>query len=101
MKMKKEKRGARGQTHDRESLKRELSGIGFMLISFFLISFLLSFHPEDEASFATLAWHDIFSKAARDAAETIHNPFGPLGVKLALYKVTMDFSIRNCFFADA
>ncbi len=83
--MKKEKRGARGQTHDRESLKRELSGIGFMLISFFLISFLLSFHPEDEASFATLAWHDIFSKAARDAAETIHNPFGPLGVKLSSF----------------
>lgn len=85
MKMKKEKKGARGKTHDRESLKRELSGIVFMLVSFFLISFLLSFHPEDEASFATIAWHDIFSKAARDAAETVHNPFGPLGVKLSSF----------------
>ena len=85
MKMKKENKGTRGKTHDRESLKRELTGIAFMLVSFLLISFLLSFHPEDDAGFATLAWHDIFSKAARDAAEAIHNPFGPLGVKLSSF----------------
>ena len=83
--MKKENTGARGKTHDRESLKRELTGIVFMLVSFLLICFLLSFHPEDDAGFATIAWRDIFSKAARDAAETIHNPFGPLGVKLSSF----------------
>jgi len=85
VKMKKENKGARSQTHNRESLKRELAGIFFMLVSFLLISFLLSFHPEDDAGFATLGWKDIFSKAARDAAENIHNPFGPLGVKLSSF----------------
>ena len=83
--MKKENKGSKGKTHDRESLKRELSGIVFMLVSFFLISFLLCFHPDDEAIFSTLAWHDIFSKADRDAAESVHNPFGPLGVKLSSF----------------
>ena len=85
MKMKKENKGARGKTHDRESLKRELTGIVFMLVSFLLICFLLSFHPEDDAGFTAIAWRDIFSKAARDAAESIHNPFGPLGVKLSSF----------------
>ncbi len=83
--MKKENKGARGKTHDRESLKRELTGIVFMLVSFLLICFLLSFHPEDDAGFTAIAWRDIFSKAARDAAESIHNPFGPLGVKLSSF----------------
>ncbi|MEI8185089.1 MAG: DNA translocase FtsK [Chlorobiaceae bacterium] len=83
--MKKENKGTRGKTHDRESLKRELIGISFMLISFLLVSFLLSFHTEDETQFINIAWHEIFSKAARDAAETIHNPFGPLGVKLSSF----------------
>ena len=84
MKMKKENKGTKGQAR-RESLKREITGIVFMLVSFLLISFLLSFHAADEASFATFGWKDIFSKAARDAAETIHNPFGPLGVKLSVF----------------
>ncbi|MCX6179375.1 MAG: DNA translocase FtsK [Chlorobiales bacterium] len=83
--MKKDNKVAKGQNHNRESLKRELSGIVFMLVSFLLISFLLCFHPDDEAGFASLGWTDIFSKAARDAAETIHNPFGPLGVKLSSF----------------
>ncbi|NMW20114.1 MAG: DNA translocase FtsK [Chlorobiaceae bacterium] len=83
--MKKESKGAKIKSHDRQSLQRELIGILFMLVSFFLISFLLCFHSEDEACFATLGWHDIFSKAAQDAAERVHNPFGPLGVKLSSF----------------
>jgi DNA segregation ATPase FtsK/SpoIIIE, S-DNA-T family len=83
--MKKEKKVARGTTLDRATLKREIIGIAFMLGSLYLISALLSFHPDDEASFASLPWHDIFSKASRDAAESIHNPFGLLGARLSAF----------------
>ena len=74
-----------GKTYDSEPLKRELTGIAFMMLSVYLIILLLNFHAEDNAGLATIAWRDIFSKAARDAAETIHNPFGPLGVKLSSF----------------
>ena len=80
--MKKENKGARGKTHDRESLKRELTGIVFMLVSFLLICFLLSFHPEDDAGFTAIAWRDIFSKAARDAAETIQQGLSGMNMQM-------------------
>ena len=83
VKMKKNNKGVKVKSHYRDSLQRELLGIVFMLISFLLISFLLSFHHEDDASFLTVGWFDLFSKASLNAAETIHNPFGPLGVKLS------------------
>jgi S-DNA-T family DNA segregation ATPase FtsK/SpoIIIE len=83
--MKKEKKSVRGAALDRATLKKEIIGIAFMLGSLYLISALLSFHPDDEASFASLAWHDIFSKAARDVAESIHNPFGLLGARLSAF----------------
>ncbi len=83
--MKKENKGVKEKSQKRETLQRELVGIVFMLLSFLLICFLLGFHPDDEATFGSLAWGDLFSKAVRDAAETIHNPFGPLGVKLSSF----------------
>jgi len=83
--MKKNNKGVKVKSHYRDSLQRELLGIVFMLISFLLISFLLSFHHEDDASFLTVGWFDLFSKASLNAAETIHNPFGPLGVKLSSF----------------
>ncbi|NTW70316.1 MAG: DNA translocase FtsK [Chlorobiaceae bacterium] len=66
-------------------LKKEIIGIAFMLGSLYLISAILSFHPDDEASFAALRWYDIFGKAASDTAESIHNPFGLLGARLAAF----------------
>ena len=83
--MKKENKGVKEKSLKRETLQRELLGIVLMLLSFLLICFLSGFHPDDEAAFGSLAWRDLFSKAVRDAAETIHNPFGPLGVKLSSF----------------
>ncbi len=83
--MKKESKGAKGNPLDRNTLRKELIGILFMLISLFLICAFLSFNPEDEASFGALSWHDIFSKVARDAAESIHNPFGLFGARLSAF----------------
>ncbi|MEI6847848.1 MAG: DNA translocase FtsK [Chlorobiaceae bacterium] len=75
----------RGNSLDKATIKREIIGIAFMLGSLFLISALLNFHADDEASFTSLAWYDIFSKAARAAAESIHNPFGLLGARFSAF----------------
>ncbi len=83
--MKKGQKGVRVKNHNRDTLQRELMGIVLMLVSFLLICFLLSFHHDDEAIFSTVGWLDVFSKDALNAAETIHNPFGPLGVKLSSF----------------
>ncbi len=83
--MKKEHKGARVKSHNRDTLRRELMGIVLMLISFLLICFLLSFHHEDDATLSSVGWVEVFSKEALNAAEAIHNPFGPLGVKLSSF----------------
>ena len=83
--MKKNSKGVRQSPLDMKVLKKEIAGIAIILFSLFLISALLSFHPDDEASFGTLAWQDIFSKAASEAAESIHNPFGLLGARLSAF----------------
>jgi len=70
---------------DSTALKRELVGIVLMFGSLFLVSAILSFHPDDEATFRALPWHDIFSKAAKDAADAIHNPFGLFGARLSSF----------------
>ena len=83
--MKKINKGVKQSSLEMKSLKKEIAGIAIILFSLFLISALLSFHPDDEASFGALAWQDIFSKAAGDAAESIHNPFGLLGARLSAF----------------
>ena len=83
--MKKESKVSLAKALDMKVLKKELTGIMLMLGSLFLISAILCFNPEDEASYAALAWYDIFSNAARDAAESIHNPFGLFGARLAAF----------------
>ena len=83
--MKKNSKGVRQSPLDMKVLKKEIAGIAIILLSLFLISALLSFHPDDEASFGALAWQDIFSKAAGEAAESIHNPFGLLGARLSAF----------------
>jgi DNA segregation ATPase FtsK/SpoIIIE, S-DNA-T family len=85
MKMKKNNKGVKQSSLDRKSLKKEIAGIAIMLFALFLISALLSFNPHDEASFEALAWQDMFSKAAGEAAENIHNPFGLLGARLSAF----------------
>lgn len=70
---------------DRDVLMKELAGITLMLVSLFLVCAILSFHTEDEGAFGTLAWHDIFSKAAGEAARDIHNPFGLIGARLSVF----------------
>ncbi|MEI8102582.1 MAG: DNA translocase FtsK [Chlorobium sp.] len=85
--MKRAGKGAWGSAVEAAVLKREIIGIVLMFGSLFLISAILSFHSEDEASFSALVWHDIFSKAAKDAADTIHNPFGLFGARLAAFFV--------------
>jgi DNA segregation ATPase FtsK/SpoIIIE, S-DNA-T family len=89
VKMKKNNTGVKQSSLAIKSLKKEIAGIAIILFSLFLISALLCFHPDDEASFGALAWQDIFSKAAGQAAESIHNPFGLLGARLS------DFFIRS------
>ncbi len=83
--MKKESKGALAKALDMKVLKKELIGIMLMLGSLFLISAILSFNPDDEASYGALVWYDIFSNAARDAAENIHNPFGLFGARLSTF----------------
>ena len=83
--MKKNSKEVKKSPLDMKALKKEIAGIAIMLLSLFLISALLSFHPDDEAGFGALAWHDIFSKAASEAAESIHNPFGLFGARLAAF----------------
>ncbi len=72
-----------------KALQKEIIGMGLMLLALFLIGALLCFHPDDQASFGTLAWYDISIKAARGAAESIHNPFGLFGARVS------DFFIRS------
>lgn len=83
--MKKNSKGAKESPMDMASLKKEITGIVLMLLALFLIGALLSFHPDDEAGLGALAWHDIFSKAARNVSESIHNPFGLFGARLAAF----------------
>ncbi|NTW56282.1 MAG: DNA translocase FtsK [Chlorobiaceae bacterium] len=64
---------------------KELIGIVLMLLSLFLVCAILGFHPEDEAAFSSLAWHDIFSKSAGEVARDIHNPFGLIGARLSVF----------------
>ncbi len=85
MKMKKDSKGVLGKALDMKALKKELVGIILMLGSLFLISAILSFNSNDEASYGALAWYDIFSNTARDAAESIHNPFGLFGARLSTF----------------
>ncbi len=72
---------------DKEVLQKELAGIMLMLVSLFLIAAVLCFHPDDEAVFRGLAWHDIFSKAAGEVVENIHNPFGLIGARVSNFLV--------------
>ena len=83
--MKKESKGSLPKALEMKVLKKELTGIMLMLGSLFLISAILSFNPYDEARYGALAWYDIFSNAARDAAEGIHNPFGLFGARLSTF----------------
>ncbi len=83
--MKKKSNGATAKPLDMKALKKEIIGIVFMLASLFLIGAVLSFNPSDESSYGTLPWYDIFSNAARDAAENIHNPFGLFGARLSAF----------------
>jgi S-DNA-T family DNA segregation ATPase FtsK/SpoIIIE len=82
----KKENGKAGKTPlDGAVLQRELAGIALMLASLFVIFAILSFHPEDEAAFGILAWHDVFSKAAGEAAHDIRNPFGLMGARLSAF----------------
>lgn len=83
--MKNNNKAVKGTPLDMKALQKEIGGLVLMLLALFLIAALLSFHPDDEASFGTLAWHDIFSRSARDVAESIHNPFGLFGARISAF----------------
>ncbi len=85
--MKRAGNGTFGSAIDATALKKEIIGIMLMFGSLYLISAILSFHPDDEAMFRALPWHDIFSKAAKDTADTIHNHFGLFGARLSAFFV--------------
>lgn len=85
VKTKRENKSSATNVRSRDKLLKELSGIALMLSALFLISAILSFHPDDEALFGTLAWSDISSPLSRDVAESIHNPFGLLGARLSAF----------------
>jgi len=85
--MKRTGKSSVGSSADAAVLKREIIGIVLMFSSLFFISAILRFHPEDEVLLSTLPWYDIFSKAAKDAADAIHNPFGLFGARLAAFFV--------------
>ncbi|NTV93337.1 MAG: cell division protein FtsK, partial [Chlorobiaceae bacterium] len=85
MKTKRENKSSVTSVRGKDKLMKELSGIALMLSSLFLIGAILSFHPDDEALFRTLPWHDISSPLSRDVAESIHNPFGLLGARLSAF----------------
>ena len=85
MSSKKENKRASVKVPDIKTLKKELAGIMLVLGALFLICAVLGFNPDDEASYGSLAWYDIFSNAARDAAESIHNPFGLFGARVSAF----------------
>ncbi len=87
--MKNSSKGSRASTLNMKALQKEIGGMVLMLLALFLIGALLCFHPDDQASFGALAWYDISIKAARGAAENIHNPFGLFGARIS------DFFIRS------
>ena len=68
MKIKNNSKSARVSNLNMKALQKEIIGMGLMLLALFLIGALLCFHPDDQASFGTLAWYDISIKAARGAA---------------------------------
>jgi len=74
-----------------EDQKREIAGIVLILAALFFIAALLSFHPEDETLLSALAWNDISSPAAKDAARSIGNPFGLLGARLSAFFIRSFF----------
>jgi S-DNA-T family DNA segregation ATPase FtsK/SpoIIIE len=102
--MKKNSKGAKESKLDMKSLKKEITGMVLMLLALFLIGALLSFHPDDEACFGVLSWHDLFSKTARNVAESIHNPFGLFGARLSAFFIrsflgySVIFPITSIFF---
>ena len=89
MKIKNNTKGSRASNLNMKALQKEIGGIVLMLLALFLIGALLCFHPDDQGSFGALAWYDISIKAARGAAESIHNPFGLFGARIS------DFFIRS------
>jgi DNA segregation ATPase FtsK/SpoIIIE, S-DNA-T family len=89
VKIKNNTKGSRASNLNMKALQKEIGGIVLMLLALFLIGALLCFHPDDQGSFGALAWYDISIKAARGAAESIHNPFGLFGARIS------DFFIRS------
>uniref|UniRef100_Q3AQ18 FtsK/SpoIIIE family protein n=1 Tax=Chlorobium chlorochromatii (strain CaD3) TaxID=340177 RepID=Q3AQ18_CHLCH len=72
---------------DRSMIKRELAGIALMLGSLFMVSAIISYHPDDEALYSALRWFDVFSNPARDTADAIHNHFGLFGARMANFLI--------------
>lgn len=84
--MKKEKkRDARKPRPQREKLQKEVSGIVLLAVSLFLMSAILTFHPDDFGAISGLTWYDMFSNEAKAAAGSIHSPFGLLGARLSSF----------------
>lgn len=89
--MKKNTKNGRAAAAGNEEQKREIAGIVLMLAALFFIGALLSFHAGDESLLAPLAWNDISSSAAKDAAGSIGNPFGLLGARLSAFFIRSFF----------
>jgi len=89
--LKKNTKNSRASAAGNEEQKREIAGIVLMLAALFFIGALLSFHSEDESLLARLVWNDISSSVARDAADSIGNPFGLLGARLSAFFVRSFF----------
>lgn len=73
----------------RDSLVSEGGGILLMLVSLFCIAAVFGFNAEDEPYIVTLPWYEIFSRAARAVAVTIHNPFGLFGARVSVFFIRL------------
>lgn len=65
----------------------EIGGIALMLVALFCIAAVFGFHAADEPYIATLPWYELFSKGARAVAESMQNPFGLFGARVARFFV--------------
>ncbi len=74
---------------NKETLKKEFSGILLGVIAFFYIGSLLLYYPGDAVLLAELRWYEFFGRHAMEVVGELKNPFGIFGARLS------DLLIRN------
>jgi len=68
---------------NKETIKKEFSGILLGVIAFFYIGSLLFYYPGDAGHLSELRWFEFFGRQAMEVVGDLKNPFGIFGARLS------------------